>query len=263
MVVRDPASLEVVRRRKKAKTDRTGARRMVRALRAWDCGDRDAMSPVRIPTVAEEEGRRLLRRRERLVRERRRLANAVDGLLRLHGIVAGDPARKGFRARLAGLRTACGTALAPGVRAEIGGILDRLDLVRAGLEAVEAEKSAALEAARKAEGDPGGAAAGGPVTEGVRRTRRAAAALVGLRGIGANDALPLGAGLSCRDFRNRRGPAGMAGLAPVPWPGGGVDHDQGTARRAARCCAGTWCRWPGAGCATSRRARCPPGSGAT
>ncbi len=47
VVVCDPASLEVVRRRKKAKTDRTGARRMVR--------------------------------------ERLRRANAVAGLLRLHG----------------------------------------------------------------------------------------------------------------------------------------------------------------------------------
>ncbi len=64
VVVRHPASLEVVRRsRKKGRTDRTGARGMVRALRAWDGGDRDAMSPVRVPTVAEEEGRRLLRRR--------------------------------------------------------------------------------------------------------------------------------------------------------------------------------------------------------
>ena len=40
VVVCDPASLEVVRRRKKAKTDRTCARRMVRALRAWDGGHR-------------------------------------------------------------------------------------------------------------------------------------------------------------------------------------------------------------------------------
>jgi len=52
--------LEVVRRRKKAKTDRIDVRRMVRALRAWDGGDRDAMSPAPIPTVAEEEGRRLV-----------------------------------------------------------------------------------------------------------------------------------------------------------------------------------------------------------
>ena len=87
VVVRHPAGPGVVRRGRKARTDRTGARRMVRAPPAWDGGDRDAMSPVRIPTVAEEEGRRLPPRRGRPVRERLRLAGAVAGLLRLHGTV--------------------------------------------------------------------------------------------------------------------------------------------------------------------------------
>ena len=45
VVICDPASLEVVRRKRRAKTDRIDARKMVRALRAWDGGDRDAMSP--------------------------------------------------------------------------------------------------------------------------------------------------------------------------------------------------------------------------
>ncbi|MDE0698307.1 MAG: transposase [Boseongicola sp.] len=80
VVICDPASLEVVRRKRRAKTDRIDARKMVRALRAWDGGDRDAMSPVRIPTVEEEDAKRLLRRRERLVKERLRHANAVSGL---------------------------------------------------------------------------------------------------------------------------------------------------------------------------------------
>ena len=62
------------------RTDRTGARRMVRAPPAWDGGDRDAMSPVRVTGVAEEDGKRLPPRRERPVRERRRLPDAVDGL---------------------------------------------------------------------------------------------------------------------------------------------------------------------------------------
>ncbi len=81
--------------------------------RPQDGDDRDAMSPVRIPTVAEEDAKRLLRERERLVKERLRLANPVDGLLGLHGVSAGDPAKKGFRARLDGPETGCGTELPP------------------------------------------------------------------------------------------------------------------------------------------------------
>ncbi len=131
VVVRHPASLEVVGGKKKVRTDRIDARRMVRAPPAWDGGDRDAMSLVRVPTVAEEDGRRLLRRRERLVRERRRLPDTVDGLLRLHGVLAGDPARPGFRERPAGMETGYGGVLPPGLRAGIGGILNRLDPVRA------------------------------------------------------------------------------------------------------------------------------------
>ena len=47
----DPASLRVSRRAKKKKTDRIDARRMVRALKAWDQGDSEAMSWVRVPDV--------------------------------------------------------------------------------------------------------------------------------------------------------------------------------------------------------------------
>ena len=66
VVVCDPASLEVVRRVVKwAKTDRVDARRTVRALRAWDRGEVEVLSRVRIPTLGEQDPRRLMRRRVR------------------------------------------------------------------------------------------------------------------------------------------------------------------------------------------------------
>ncbi len=251
VVICDPASLEVVRKKRRAKTDRIDARKMVRALRAWDGGDRDAMSPVRIPTVEEEDAKRLLRRRERLVKERLRLANSIAALLRLHGVSIGDPAGKGFRARLDGLETAYGTELQPRLLAEIHGILDRLELAVAELKTVEAEKAAALKASREAldrlpaqdGGDAESSAQEAPDgigTEGVTEAAgtsdpapdRAhfAAALVRLRGIGPNDALLLDTELFYRDFRNRRELASLAGLAPVPFASGGIDRDQGISK---------------------------------
>ena len=252
VVICDPASLEVVRKKRRAKTDRIDARKMVRALRAWDGGDRDAMSPVRIPTVGEEDAKRLLRRRERLVKERLRHANAIAGLLRLHGVSIGDPAGKGFRARLDGLETAYGTELQPGLLAEIHGILDRLELAVAELKTVEAEKAAALKASREAldsiaargGGDAESAAQEAPddlpghdgETEAAGMSDPApdrahfAAALVQLRGIGPNDALLLDTELFYRDFRNRRELASLAGLAPVPFASGSVDRDQGISK---------------------------------
>ena len=252
VVVCDPASLEVVRRKRRAKTDRIDARKMVRALRAWDGGDRDAMSPVRIPTVEEEDAKRLLRRRERLVKERLRLANAIAGLLRLHGVSAGNPAKSGFRARLDGLETAYGRELPPVLLAEIHGILDRLELAVAELKTVEAEKAAALKASKAAldslqdggadDADPaqgalddrpgkdGGREAAGTAPKPAPDRAHCAAALVRLRGIGPNDALLLDTELFCRDFRNRRELASLAGLAPVPFASGGIDHDQGISK---------------------------------
>ena len=170
----------------------------------------------------------------------------MAGLLRLHGISPGDPARKGFRERLEGMRTGYGTQLPPGLLAEIHGLLDRLELVVAELKAVEAEKAAALEVSREAfdslpeekaaarEGVSGDlpAADGGTEAEAAppRRRVHCAAALVRLRGIGPNDALVLGNELFYRDFRNRRQLAGMAGLAPVPFASGSIDHDQGISK---------------------------------
>ncbi len=50
-----------------------------------------------------------------------------------------------------------------------------------------------------------------------------------LSGIGVNDALLPVAKLFCREFRNRRELAGLAGLVPVPWASGGVDQGTGKA----------------------------------
>lgn len=80
VIVCDPAILEVVRWRKKPKTDRLDARKMVRVLKAWDGGDRDALSPVRVLAVAQEDAKRLLWHRERLVRDRRRYQNSICSL---------------------------------------------------------------------------------------------------------------------------------------------------------------------------------------
>ncbi len=140
------------------------------------------------------------------------------------------------------MRTGYGTELQPGLVAEVMGILDRLELVCAEMTTVEGEKAAVLKASREAlDGLPGNAdaAASGSgetalaeiaETDLVPKHGHCAAALARLRGIGANDALLLGGELLYRDFRNRRELASFAGLAPVPWASGGVDHDQGISK---------------------------------
>ena len=230
----------MVRRKKAAKTDRIDAKKMVRALKAWDGGDRDAMSPVRVPSIEEEDAKRLLRRRERLVRDRTRLTNRIKGLLLVHGIKGEKPLKRGFRELVGTLMTAYGEPLPPGAREEILGIVDQLEVVVAQLTKIEARKEAELEASQEAlaalqanagrdEDGKVGSASGALAPARVKHAH-SVAALSSLRGIGSNDALILVNELFYRDLRNRRELASLAGLVPVPWASGGVDHDQGISK---------------------------------
>jgi len=54
-----------------------------------------------------------------------------------------------------------------------------------------------------------------------------AAALLRLKGLGAESAAVLGAEVFYRSFANRRGVAAYAGLAPSPWASGGAQREQG------------------------------------
>ena len=109
-VVLDPASLLVNRKAKQRKTDRIDARKMVLALLAHDRGDAAVLNRVRIPSVEEEDRKRLLRERRRLVKERTSLTNAVKGLLKLHGIFDLQP-RAGCERRGEGVRRRGGDRL--------------------------------------------------------------------------------------------------------------------------------------------------------
>jgi transposase len=63
----DPAGLLVDRRAMRAKTDRIEARSMVRALMAWARGERQVLSEVRVPIDEQDDARRGLRERQRLM----------------------------------------------------------------------------------------------------------------------------------------------------------------------------------------------------
>ena len=153
----------------------------MRALLAHDRGDAAVLSRVRIPSVEEEDRKRLLRERRRLVKERTSLTNAVKGLLKLHGIFDLQPRAKGFEARFAEVRTAYGSTFPPRARQEILRLAERLSLVERQIAQVEAERDAIVrqgEALAVPPGARGKRCAGGgengdadPV-EGDRRERR-------------------------------------------------------------------------------------------
>src|SRR6202022_2340939 len=73
----DPASLQVDRRARQAKTDRIDATRLLRSLMAHLRGEPKVWSVVRVPTIAEEDDRRLHRERDRLIDERGQHVNRI------------------------------------------------------------------------------------------------------------------------------------------------------------------------------------------
>jgi transposase len=195
MIVIDPASLLVNRRAKRAKTDRIDARDMVRALMAHARGEHQFLSAVRVPTVEQDDERRLLRERQRLVKERTAHTNRIKGLLKTQGIAEFDPRAADAKQRLDGLITGDGRHLGRRLKEEIGRELQRLALVMEQLAPVEAERDRVIREAK--------ALLEEPIAD-CRQDGAMLAALNRLKGIGANDASILVREAFWRDFHNRR-----------------------------------------------------------
>jgi transposase len=85
-VVFDAASFLMPRRGRRAKTDRLDAEGMTRTLRAWLGGDREVARDVQIPSVEQEDAKRIERERKYLIEERTSIVGRIKGLLALHGI---------------------------------------------------------------------------------------------------------------------------------------------------------------------------------
>ena len=222
-VVLDPASLLVNRKAKQRKTDRVDAAKMVRALLAHDRGDAEVLSRVWIPSVEEEDRKRLLRECRRLVKERTSLTNSIKGLLKLHGVFDLQPRAKGFEAKFAEARTAYGSPFPPQARQEILRIAERLALVEEQITQIEDERDAVAKSGETIS-----------MTDAPEGSNEQAAtkiaALTRLKGIGPNDATMLTHEVFYRGFRNRRELASWVGITPTPWASGDTQRDQGISR---------------------------------
>lgn len=214
VLVIDPASLLVNRRAKRAKTDRIDAKSMIRALMAFNRGEHQVLSAVHVPSVERDDDRRLMRERQRLVRERTMHTNRIKGLLLSQGIIGFDPRARDIADRLAGLTTGDGRPLGPRLGDEIRRELVRLHLVMDQLAGVEAERDRIALAKQ-------------PGKDESRSDDTMIAALTRVKGVGANDASVLVREAFWREFRNRREIAAWSGFAPTPWASGAISREQG------------------------------------
>ena len=205
----DAASIAVSRRHRRAKTDRIDGETLVRTLMAWMRGEPRVCSMVRVPTVEEEDRRRIGRERKALVKERTMHTNRIKGLLFGVGVRGYEPNRRNRRERLEELRTGDSQPLPPHLKAQLNRELDRLELLDKQINCVEAERDDISETSPQA-------------------------MLATLKGIGPEFANVLASEALFRHFDNRRQIAAYAGLAPSPWRSGStVNRRTSQPRRAA------------------------------
>ena len=210
----DPASIATSRRRRRAKTDRIDGETLVRTLLAYKRGDPRVCAMVVAPSVEEEDRRRITRERRTLIAERVKLVNRVKGLLFSQGITGFEPLRRDRRDRLAELTTGDGRPIPPHTNAEIGRILDRIELLLDQVKSVEAARDTLLVPSSKAEAP----------------TAAQAATLMQLKGVGPDFAETLWSEGLFRHYDNRRQLASYAGLTPTPWQSGSISREQGVSK---------------------------------
>jgi transposase len=228
-LVVDSSSIEVSRRKRRAKTDRLDGQKLMRMLmRHWG-GERDMWQVVHVPTRELEDARHASRGLTTLQAERTRYRNRIHSLLALHRVrLVID---RQFPKRLAAARDWAGEPLPQGVQARA------LETWRL-LQAVEEERQRANRAERQAtrqrrDGEP----------TMVQR-------LVQLRAIAARSATVLANELFNRGLRNRREVGALTGLVSMPSQSGKRQIDQGLAgsglpavRRIAVEIAWAWVRY--------------------
>ncbi|MGQ0604376.1 MAG: IS110 family transposase [Anaerolineales bacterium] len=206
----DPASMQVNRRARRAKTDRIDVMALVRTLMAHVRGEPKVVSVVRVPSVAEEDARRLHRERARLINERVAHVNRIKGLCATQGIYDYEPLRCDRRKQLAQLRSANGDQLGRQLAAEIEHEIDRLELVLKMIRTLEAERDAIV----------AGKVPAHPNAEKVQRLNK-------LKAVGPEFATAMVGEVFYRSFANRRQVASFVGLAASPFQSGGSAREQG------------------------------------
>ena len=211
----DPASLQVDRRARRAKTDGIDVGKLLRSLMAYLRGEPKVWSVVRVPTVIEEDNRRLHRERSRLINERIQHVNRIKGLLAIHGIYDYEPMHPERMQRLERLRTADRHGLPTRLKAEILRELQRLELVLGMIQTIETERDAIASAKSKSQ-----------QTTSAKKIKH----LVKLKSIGPEFATVLVGEVFYRTFNNRKQIGSYVGLTPSPFQSGSTSHDQGISK---------------------------------
>jgi transposase len=211
-VVVDSSSIEVNRRLRRAKSDGLDVAKLYQMLVRYERGDKGVWRVLRVPSVQQEDDRRLHRELERLKQERNAHINRMRALAVLHNVRLQKVGARGWQQRLEQLKE----QLPAGLYAEIARESEREALVHEQIKALERSRKALLGALLKQ--------AEGPLV-----------ALLKLRSIGLTSAWLLVRELfGWRCFANRRELASCVGLTPSPYDSGETRREQGISKAGNR-----------------------------
>jgi len=211
-VVVDSSSIEVNRRKRRAKTDRIDARKLLRMLMRYHGGERKLWSVVRVPSVEAEDGRQLSRELESLNKERTSHRSRIRGLLIREGLEVKNPSGKKFLEELDSLCTWDGNGLPGDFKARIVREYERLRMVEEQMGILRKEREKRV---------------GSAETLSMRKV----AQLRTLYGIGVTSSWDFVMEMfGWREFRNRREVGAFAGLTPTPYDSGGSQREQGISK---------------------------------
>jgi len=206
-IVIDPASVQVDRRKKRAKTDRLDLGLLIRCLIRWFGGEPKVWSVVQVPTVKDEDDRQLHRELQALKSERTRHTNRIKGLLISQGVKI--PTKRGFVGLLRGCRVWDGSPLPEQLVCRLEREYRRLEIAREQILQLEKQRREMLRESQDEKVDM--------VREFIR-----------LRGIAHNSSwVFVMEFFGWRQFRNRGQVGSLSGLTPTPFGSGSMDREQG------------------------------------
>jgi transposase len=210
-VVVDSASIETDRRKRRAKSDRLDAAKLVSMLLRYHGGEQRVWKVVHVPPVEDEDRRQLHRDLLELKGERTQHVNRIKGLLASCGLAV-TTLGEDFPEVLAGLRQWDGTPVPAQLQQRLQREFARHQFVQRQIQDLENERARTIRTADDA------------ATQKVRK-------LLNVRGIGVNSAwLFTYEFFGWRGIQNRKQLAALAGLTPTPYDSGDQSREQGIRR---------------------------------
>lgn len=217
----DPASIEVDRRNRRAKTDRIDVQKLARLL-ARDVREGRVLRVVNVPPLQAEDERLLPRQLLSLKRTRVRTGNQIRAALFQHGVAldphAGSLKEQDFMKRLGEARQWDGSALPGELVASVRMLWDQFALLSRQVKDLERRQRELLRDAKAEEARSS-------------TTHRKAALLASLKGIGDVGGMTLATEFfGWRQFNNRREVGALAGLVGMPYQSGTTGREQGISK---------------------------------